>query len=585
MQGKTLAATSAAPDEAGEKSSQDVANDSPPEPHVARDEKAVVIDIVSTSNVETLSTDSYTTAAPHVPGPLSTPASFAEFSQATVKKRGRFRDIFSFAKRDHVKTDKTFKPLRRLDLQIANGPKWMWIRRCVIAVFWLTWISLMVAALVVILQSPDCKLPPKLRWWQKKPMYHIAIQSYYDRTGDGIGDLLGIQQKIKYISRLNIGTIIIEPFHNLKADVNFSKVLDRRFGNINELKPLLKIATRSDIKIVLDLTPNPRGAEEYTWSHIDFYDKDMLDGLLLDFRFWLRKGVDGIFIKMETANLEKNLILNLLKSWKEISRKYSTGSKKRLFIIGTDKEEGDHLVSVLKEFHGNMIFMYYLTDLMKNSNLSETAKSLDDYQHKMENAWCGFFLVKGHFSSAITKKSVGMQDRLFIMLLFSMPGTPIIYYGDEIGLKDYKGTKYPLMRWDNTRFAGFSNNLPWTKPDLDSYTPSVLQQSDNPLSILSYYRNLGKIRTKEEALQFGDFNILSNTTNLLAFIRQWDKTAILVVLNFGGNTTIDLSGTLLPPSAILLAKSKGLTPCELIYLNKMKVEATTGYILKYFVEQ
>ncbi|XP_072362895.1 4F2 cell-surface antigen heavy chain-like [Scyliorhinus torazame] len=231
-----------------------------------------------------------------------------------------------------------------------------------------------------------------------------------------------------------------------------------------------------------------------------------------------------------------------------------------------------------------MIFTYYLTDLMTNPNLSETTKTLGDYQHKMENAWCGFFLAKGHFSSAMTKKSDGVQDRLFIMLLFSMPGTPIMYYGDEIGLKDYKVTKFPLMRWDNTRFAGFTKSLPWTKPDLDSYTPNVLHQSDSPFSTLSYYRNLGKIRTSEAALQFGDFNILSNTTNLLAFVRQWDRAVILVVLNFGTNTTLDLTETLMPPSAILLAKSKGLTPCELVDLHKMKAEATTGYILKYFIE-
>ncbi|XP_072362973.1 amino acid transporter heavy chain SLC3A2-like [Scyliorhinus torazame] len=245
MQGKTLATTSRAPDEAGEKSSQHVAKDSHPEPDVAGDENAVVINMVSSSTVETRN------AALHVPSPSSRPASYAELSMATIKKRRRFSDIFSFAKRDHVKTGKTFKPLRRLDLQIAGGPKWMWIRRGVIAAFWLAWINLMVAALVVILRSPECKPTPKLRWWQKKPMYHIAIQSYYDRNGDGIGDLLGIQQKIKYIKRLNIGTIIIEPFHSLKADANFSKVIDRRFGNINELKPLLKTATRSGMSLTL----------------------------------------------------------------------------------------------------------------------------------------------------------------------------------------------------------------------------------------------------------------------------------------------------------------------------------------------
>ncbi|XP_043551576.1 neutral and basic amino acid transport protein rBAT-like isoform X2 [Chiloscyllium plagiosum] len=120
-----------------------------------------------------------------------------------------------------------------------------------------------------------------------------------------------------------------------------------------------------------------------------------------------------------------------------------------------------------------MIFVYYLPDLITNPGLLETAKTLDDYDAKMESAWSGFFFTKGHISSVMTKEDVGNKYRLFIMLLFSIPGTPIIFYGEEIGLKDYQASEYPLMRWDNSKYSGFTKGLPWITPDLNSNTPTV----------------------------------------------------------------------------------------------------------------
>ncbi|XP_067901797.1 amino acid transporter heavy chain SLC3A2-like [Heterodontus francisci] len=375
---------------------------------------------------------------------------------------------------ENTKAKQLFRSLPRLELQIAGGTTWLWVRRSFLVVFWLTWISLLASALVIIVQTPECKLTPKLRWWQKKPLYRIAMQSYYDTNGNGIGDLLGIQRQINYIVTLNVAAIIIVPIHRSKANTSDWKLVEGGFGNVHELKPLLKTAARSDIKIILDLTPNPEGIEEYTWSHIDFHNHEMMDDLLF---------------------------------------------------------------------------------------------------------------VKGHISTVISEGNLGIQHRLFIMLFFTIPGTPIIYYGDEIGLKDYKTSTHPLMRWDNSKHAGFTKHLPWITQDLDTYTPTVLEQSDEPLSTLSFYQELGKIRTEEPSLQFGDFNMVTNITNLIAFIRQWDQTGILVVLNFGGMVTMDFTGVYLPSSALLLAKSRGVTPCQLVYLTNMKVEANTGYILKYFIAE
>ncbi|XP_072436726.1 4F2 cell-surface antigen heavy chain-like isoform X2 [Chiloscyllium punctatum] len=199
----------------------------------------------------------------------------------------------------------------------------------------------------------------------------------------------------------------------------------------------------------------------------------------------------------------------------------------------------------------------------------------------MEIAWSGFFFTKGHISSVMTKEDVGNKYRLFIMLLFSIPGTPIIFYGEEIGLRDYQASAYPLMRWDNSKYSGFTKSLPWITPDLNSNTPTVTKQADDPLSTLSYFWSLGRLRSEEKSLQFGDFIILENSTDLLAFTRKWDLSGILVILNFGGTTTLDFSGLHLPPSAVILAKSRGLSSLQEIILNEIQIEANTGYMLKF----
>src|SRR5690606_20724405 len=129
-------------------------------------------------------------------------------------------------------------------------------------------------------------------------------------------------------------------------------------------------------------------------------------------------------------------------------------------------------------------------------------------------------------------------------LLFSLPGTPVIYYGDEIGmgdnyyLGDRDGVRTP-MQWDSSRNSGFSECNPHMlylpvilDPEYHYETVNVEMQSRNTSSLLWWMRRMIHTRKKHRAFSRGDMKFV-NTENskLLAFTRTCETETMLVVAN------------------------------------------------------
>jgi len=129
-------------------------------------------------------------------------------------------------------------------------------------------------------------------------------------------------------------------------------------------------------------------------------------------------------------------------------------------------------------------------------------------------------------------------------LLFSMPGTPVIYYGDEIGmgdnfyLGDRNGVRTP-MQWSSDRNAGFSRvnaqrlYLPViVDPPYHYETCNVEAQQDNRHSLLHWMKRLIALRKRHRAFGRGDIGFLSpSNRKVLAFVRTHGAERILVVAN------------------------------------------------------
>ena len=136
------------------------------------------------------------------------------------------------------------------------------------------------------------------------------------------------------------------------------------------------------------------------------------------------------------------------------------------------------------------------------------------------------------------------QIELLNGLLLSLPGTPVLYYGDEIGMGDniYVGDRNGVrtpMQWNFDRNAGFSHASPQklylpliVEAEYHYATVNVEAQRANPHSLLNATKRLIAMRKRFQALGSGDFQLLHpDNRKVLAFTRTYEDEQILVVAN------------------------------------------------------
>jgi maltose alpha-D-glucosyltransferase/alpha-amylase len=161
------------------------------------------------------------------------------------------------------------------------------------------------------------------------------------------------------------------------------------------------------------------------------------------------------------------------------------------------------------------------------------------------------------------------QIELFTALLLSLPGSPVLYYGDEIGmgdniwLGDRDGVRTP-MQWTPDRNAGFSQAnpgrlyLPAIQDHVYGYqSVNVEAQKENSTSVLNWTRTMLQVRRRHEAFAAGEFRELGGSNpSVLAFVRIHGEDVVLCVNNlsrfpqpielnlqpWAGSTPIELTG-------------------------------------------
>jgi maltose alpha-D-glucosyltransferase/alpha-amylase len=168
-------------------------------------------------------------------------------------------------------------------------------------------------------------------------------------------------------------------------------------------------------------------------------------------------------------------------------------------------------------------------------------------------------------------------------LLCSMPGTPIFYYGDEIGmgdnfyLGDRNGCRTP-MQWSPDRNAGFSRAnpqqlyLPVTiDPEYHYEAVNVENQQKNLSSLLWWTRRVIAMRKNFKAFSRGSLEFLyPDNAKVLAFLRRWENETVVVVANlsrFAQSAELDLS------------RFAGCVPMEVFSRNLFRPIRKTRYVI------
>lgn len=163
------------------------------------------------------------------------------------------------------------------------------------------------------------------------------------------------------------------------------------------------------------------------------------------------------------------------------------------------------------------------------------------------------WVLSNHDTPRVATRSGDAQARVAAMLLLTLRGTPTVYYGDELGMRDVPvppdrerdpfGLRLPgqgfgrdpqrtPMQWSTATNAGFSDVEPWLPLDTEYATRNVEVERDDGDSMLRLYRRLIELR-RTPALAVGSLECLPQDGDVVSYIRRGADASFLVALNMG----------------------------------------------------
>jgi glycosidase len=455
---------------------------------------------------------------------------------------------------------------------------------------------------------------PPTNWWTDAAFYEIFVRSFYDIDGNGIGDFNGIRQKLDYLEELGITAIWLMPINPSPSyhgyDVTNYYNVNSDYGSMDDFKNLLNETHKRDIRIIIDLVlnhtsrehpffveanrdPNSSYRDWYIWSDKDqgnywhngsqdFYygffwegmpdlnyrNADVTSQMFNVARFWLEEvGVDGFRIDaakhlIEEGNKVENT--NATHEWYKGFYTYYKAKNPNAYTVGEVYGAGAFLANT---YHHQLdqIFNFELAGGMMNSINSGSNTGINSaWKFTLKEMDTGNYatFLTNHDQNRVMSVFNGNIDKakLAAFLLLTSPGTPFIYYGEEIGMtgeKPDEDIRLP-MQWTVTTNAGFTEGSPWRAPNANYTAVNVATQENDPNSLLSLYRNLISLRNQHSALQTGSLVMLdADNSNLYANLRANETEMILVVVNLSdtaiSNYNLTLRDAVIKPGAYSLS--------------------------------
>jgi maltose alpha-D-glucosyltransferase/alpha-amylase len=498
-------------------------------------------------------------------------------------------------------------------------------------------------------------------WFKDAIIYELHVRSFYDTTGDGVGDFRGLCEKLGYLEELGVNALWLLPFYPSPMrddgyDIADYVAVNPAYGTLKDFEEFLGEAHRRKIRVIIELVINhtsdqhgwfqrarnaPAGSPErdfYLWSDspkrfqdarvifkesetsnwswdpaaqayywhrfyshqpdLNFENPLVREAIESVFDFWLGLGVDGVQLDAVPYLIEKEgtSCENLPETHaylRELRRHVDGKFPGRVLLAETNQWPEDaaayfgngdechmafHFPLMARLFMAlQMEDRFPIIDILEqtpevppNCQWAVFLRNHDELTLEMVTDEERDYMYRLFAEDPRARTNLGIRRRLAPLLnnnrrrielinalLLSMPGTPIIYYGDEIGmgdnfyLGDRKGVRTP-MQWSADRNAGFSTANPQqlflpviVDPEFHYEAINVDVQLKNMTSLFWWMRRILFIRRRHQAFSQGTIEFLHpNNAKVLAFLRRYEGETILVVANlsrFSQSVTIDLS--------------------------------------------
>jgi len=203
-------------------------------------------------------------------------------------------------------------------------------------------------------------------------------------------------------------------------------------------------------------------------------------------------------------------------------------------------------------------------------NARQIAAAVSEYEGSLPPAAWPNWVLGNHDQPRIASRVGLLQARVAALLLLTLRGTPTLYYGDEIGMRDAfilpeqvqdpQGKNIGInrdpartpMQWSAGPNAGFTAGAPWLPLGDDFEHCNVELEDGDQASMLSLYRRLIALRRHEPALAVGSYRPVASEGDVFAYVREHDHRRFLVVLNLGPRPSqVTLEG--LGPGEVIVA--------------------------------
>jgi maltose alpha-D-glucosyltransferase/alpha-amylase len=523
-------------------------------------------------------------------------------------------------------------------------------------------------------------------WYKDAVIYQLHVRTFCDSNGDGIGDFVGLTQRLDYLQELGTNTIWLLPFYPSPLrddgyDIADYTTVHPSYGTLDDFKAFLTAAHNRGLRVIIEMVMNhtsdqhpwfqeARSSQDnpkrdwYVWSDSDtkyqgvriiFIDTELsnwswdpvsksyywhrffshqpdlnfdnpavFEAMWEIMRFWLDMGVDGFRLDAVPYLVEREgtSCENLPETHaviKEVRKRLDQFYPGRMLLAEANQWPADvrAYFGDGDEFHAAFHFplMPRMFMAVKLEDRKPIIEILDQTPPIPENCqWCIFlrnhdeltlemvtdverdYMYDEYATDKTMRINLGIRRRLAPMmendrrriellngLLMSMPGTPIVYYGDEIGmgdniyLGDRNGVRTP-MQWNGGTNAGFS----FADPER-LYSPlisnsvygyqvvNVDSQRRFSHSLLSWMKALIKTRNSYRVFSRGTMEFLRPSNHrVLAYIRELGNEKILVVNNLSSSAqAVELD----------VQRYKGYIPIEMFGRNLFPRFGELPYLL------